>query len=1134
MKLEKKGDQIALALMGNLTGLAWSACEELADKPDELEGERAFDKLIALLDKRFLHEKATELPDAFEEYFFKSNRKPKETLFDFIQRIRLSTRKIKEHGIELPDQVQGWLLLRRAGLSDAQKAMIMTQVASTLSMDTVADCLQKTFGQQSIVSERHAKQVHYQDYEPEYEDDIDEWTEADTYHVDYCYEDWYGGDQCQDDDWWQADHTDHWDEEEQQIPEDDDEDPIQSVDQYDDVYTAYHEARQRMNDLRLSRGFYPIVALAPSGGDMGPGKGKGAKRQTKGKGKKSKGPKGATKGKGKSKKGSYRKGAVRPPQAPGASSSTGPGVANPLTVCLRCGQLGHFARDCPMPPGKKRKPDASIPTMMITDSDHIENLSDLYLATTMDDAKEAVLDGGAQSFVVGRNTLQKYAEYLRVHGVTFTPTFYECDKTFRFGNDDTCRCRTATIIPVNFAGRTGHLYVYVLEGNTPFLFPRPMMEKFGLVVDFGKKRLQWDATSWTDVRQKTAHGHYLLNLVENPQALRTEIRTPVFRHVPEAPDYVLEVGSATGDPAAEKNDVEDDDDSDNDHKELKPGKLRSILYALDSGRKVMDLMLKSTTKPLVRRRRCWEVFVGIGLVSTYLRKYGVEVRQFSLDNYWDLADAQHQRAFLDLMDLEEPDEIWLSPMCGPWSTMQNLNTRTWEDKQILDEKRIWHEKHVLNFAVTVFNKQVKAGRHAHLEHPQFAASWRTEAFRRLHATFYVDFDQCQYGLNVDGYGLNKKPTRVATNKKTMCMLHAKCSGGHVHVPLEGGRRTAAAENYPKELAWKIAAIMAQPDDSTQDLFLQDDEDEFWDMRAPEPVDEDGHPTVEDDEITSCSGLQQRMDNLKWQCGESVFKYVRKLHNGMGHPSSTVLARTLVNANAREEVVWCAKHYECAACQSRRPPPEAAKSGPAPARHFNDRVQMDVLWIRRDGGKVAVLHIVDVATKFGAARVLPAETGPEIVQAFERAWIRPYYAPKRLQMDEGRGFCSQEVLTSLERHGVLVDVAPGEAHTRIGIVERRHAVLRQAVENYLEGEPLEATLDNVREAVRLVSSAINNLSFTKGYTPSQWVLNTNPQDLTSLTADDFNPTTHHDAFENHLRGGEPQKDSCQSCLHACRC
>ena len=77
-----------------------------------------------------------------------------------------------------------------------------------------------------------------------------------------------------------------------------------------------------------------------------------------------------------------------------------------------------------------------------------------------------------------------------------------------FGNDQKEDCKTACIVPVNFAGKTGHLYVYVLPGCTPFLFPRPLMEKFGLIMDFGSKKIKWKDTAWTDVSQKNQNGHY--------------------------------------------------------------------------------------------------------------------------------------------------------------------------------------------------------------------------------------------------------------------------------------------------------------------------------------------------------------------------------------------------------------------------------------------------------------------------------------------------------------------------------------------------------------------------------------------------------------------------------------------------
>ena len=143
---------------------------------------------------------------------------------------------------------------------------------------------------------------------------------------------------------------------------------------------------------------------------------------------------------------------------------------------------------------------------MVTDA-RTEQLSEVFLQSDSSSAKEAVLDGGAQSFVVGQNVLAKYADYLRTNGIEWQRKHYPCSKMFRFGNDETMVCTTSTVIPVNFAGKTGHLHVYVLPGNTPFLFPSSLMEKFGLVVDFGRKRLQWDECHWTQVRQRNAGGH---------------------------------------------------------------------------------------------------------------------------------------------------------------------------------------------------------------------------------------------------------------------------------------------------------------------------------------------------------------------------------------------------------------------------------------------------------------------------------------------------------------------------------------------------------------------------------------------------------------------------------------------------
>ena len=56
-----------------------------------------------------------------------------------------------------------------------------------------------------------------------------------------------------------------------------------------------------------------------------------------------------------------------------------------------------------------------------------------------------------------------------------------------------------------------------------------------------------------------------------------------------------------------------------------------------------------------------------------------------------------------------------------------------------------------------------------------------------------------YGMNVDGSGLNQKPTCWVTNSKKIALqLQRRCSRDHTHVNLMGGKAVKAAE-YPKEL-----------------------------------------------------------------------------------------------------------------------------------------------------------------------------------------------------------------------------------------------------------------------------------------------------------------------------------------------
>jgi len=190
--------------MSGLTGAAWDVVEHIdvlsytPTKDKDFEGEAGLvAKIFKELDAAFRYDKRTELPNAFEDFFFKGGRRPREPLLEYFARVRKITRNVKEHGIEMPDEVQGWLLLRRAGLKREDRLMIMSRIGD-MKLATVTQALTFTYGQDSTpdvrtghkgsgkghnyyVDEPAETDVNYQDDGWEYED-IDYAEEAEDVH----------------------------------------------------------------------------------------------------------------------------------------------------------------------------------------------------------------------------------------------------------------------------------------------------------------------------------------------------------------------------------------------------------------------------------------------------------------------------------------------------------------------------------------------------------------------------------------------------------------------------------------------------------------------------------------------------------------------------------------------------------------------------------------------------------------------------------------------------------------------------------------------------------------------------------------------------------------------------------------
>ena len=133
-------------------------------------------------------------------------------------------------------------------------------------------------------------------------------------------------------------------------------------------------------------------------------------------------------------------------------------------------------------------------------------------------------------------------------------------------------------------------------------------------------------------------------------------------------------------------------------------------------------------------------------------------------------------------------------------------------------------------------------------------------------------------------------------------------------------------------------------------------------------------------------------------------------------------------------------------------------------------------------KYPILSNIDMATKYQTATLLRQEKTDDFITGFERSWIAHFGPPATLVTDEGRGWLSDQMGEWTDAHSIFHEIAPGEAHTRLNLVERRHAVLRKSLEVYMMDLDLHGP-DGLRTALTYILPQLNAQPTVSGFSPS---------------------------------------------------
>ena len=132
-------------LLEYIQGEAEDALEHLSI--EKVTSESGYLDILNILDDRYKELQQEALHRGLREYFYQVMIKPGESYRNFMVRLDTSYRKLVEHSIELPDEVQGWFLMRKLGLDQASESMLLTATGGSLKKTEVVKAVKAIFPQ---------------------------------------------------------------------------------------------------------------------------------------------------------------------------------------------------------------------------------------------------------------------------------------------------------------------------------------------------------------------------------------------------------------------------------------------------------------------------------------------------------------------------------------------------------------------------------------------------------------------------------------------------------------------------------------------------------------------------------------------------------------------------------------------------------------------------------------------------------------------------------------------------------------------------------------------------------------------------------------------------------------------------
>ena len=220
-------------------------------------------------------------------------------------------------------------------------------------------------------------------------------------------------------------------------------------------------------------------------------------------------------------------------------------------------------------------------------------------------------------------------------------------------------------------------------------------------------------------------------------------------------------------------------------------------------------------------------------------------------------------------------------------------------------------------------------------------------------------------------------------------------------------------------------------------------------------------------------------------GENFKSIAKKLHFQFNHPSSEKLIKLLKDGgHGHQDLIKEVKLLpeKCLICIKRQKPPLRPVVCLPMASTFNEVLAVDL----KAWGKYHFLVMVDLATRFCQATVVPNKAPSTIIKGLFKSWITLFGAPKKLLSDNGGEFNNKDVLTLGGKFNMKILTTAAESPWSNGVCERLNGILGERVAKILSESKCDLDL-----ALAWAVSAQNALSNHSGFSPNQLVFSFNP-------------------------------------------